>query len=102
MEERLRKTILTILFAIAALMCLLALSAAAESLSLTATESIPVDLAIAPDDTLVVRGHIFQLRVQIDTDSTDFMGYNLTVCYDSLRLNVVSVDEGPFPKEEGQ
>lgn len=101
MEEHVSKTIPSIYLLAAALLCLLVPPADAGSSRAAAPENIAVELTVSPVDTFVVKGHTFQLRVHIATDSTDFMGYNIAVRYDSLRLKIVSVDEGTFPPSFG-
>ena len=75
--------------------------AAGHLLCRAAPAETPVGLSIAPQDTFVVKGHTFQMRVYINTDFTDFMGYDITIHFDNTRLQVVSVDEGTFPTGSG-
>jgi len=56
---------------------------------------------IAPADTMVIKDTTFQLKVYVISDSTDMMGYNITIGFDSLMIKVISVDEGSFPLNSG-
>jgi hypothetical protein len=56
---------------------------------------------IAPADTMVIKDTAFQLKVCVTSDSTDIMGYNITISFDSLVIKISSVDEGSFPLNAG-
>ena len=58
-------------------------------------------LQVAPDDTTVVAGESFQIRIVADSSITSLMGYEVTVAFDSSIVRLVSVDEGPLPGSGG-
>ena len=58
-------------------------------------------LQVAPDDTTVVAGTTFQIRIAVDASITSLMGYEVTVAFDSSIVELVSVDEGPLPGSGG-
>ncbi len=58
-------------------------------------------LRVAPDDTTVVAGESFQIRIVVDSSVTSLMGYEVTVAFDSSIVELVGVDEGPLPGSGG-
>jgi hypothetical protein len=58
-------------------------------------------LQVTPEDTSVVAGTTFQIRIVVDSSITGLMGYNVTVAFDSSIVELVSVDEGSLPGSGG-
>jgi hypothetical protein len=56
---------------------------------------------VSPSDTTVYEKDPFQLAIHLDADTTQFMGYNVTVRFDTTYLKIVSVDEGSLPLNSG-
>jgi len=58
-------------------------------------------LMVMPDDTTVVAGTTFQIRIAVDSSIDSLMGYDITVAFDSSVVELVSVDEGALPGSGG-
>ena len=63
-------------------------------------ESTPA-LSVSPADTTVTRGASFDLRVAVNGDFNDLMGYNVTVRIDSSVIRIQSVEEGSLLLSSG-
>jgi hypothetical protein len=55
-------------------------------------------LAVEPADSTVVPGSTFEVRVLVNHDVSDLMGFNVTLWIDSLVLRVQDVEEGALFK----
>ena len=58
-------------------------------------------LQVAPDDTTVVAGTTFQIRIVVDSSIASLMGYDVTVVFDSSVVELVGVDEGSLAGSGG-
>jgi len=73
--------------------CLLLLTAASAAAN--------PELQITPNDTTVVDGTTFQVRIVANSSITSLMGYDVTIAFDTSLVELVGVDEGSLPGSGG-
>ena len=59
------------------------------------------ELQVAPNDTTVVDGTTFQIRIVANSSITSLMGYDVTIAFDTSLVELVGVDEGSLPGSGG-
>ena len=54
-------------------------------------------VSVVPSDTTIYEKESFQLAIHLNADTTEFMGYNVTVKFDTTYLQIENVEEGALP-----
>jgi hypothetical protein len=58
-------------------------------------------LSVEPDSSLVYIGDLFDLDVMVNGDVDGLMGYNVTIRFDPLYVEIVNASEGSLPALSG-